>query len=128
MLKLLLILCVAVFCGGCAKLEHLQELLTLKDMSDEQDRLDRYVKEQDKKFEELIAAVKSESIKNYSNNKIILKAFGEPIMREKITQNGQEMESWLYRYAKIYFGSEKVYLQFNPSGELVSWEYVPAQN
>ena len=49
-LPLLFLSCV-VFGGGCAKLAHLQELLTLKGFSSERDRQDLYVEKQNKNFD-----------------------------------------------------------------------------
>ena len=111
------------FVPGCAKLEHLDQLLTLKDMSEEGDRLDRYVKSQDKKFEALMEAVKTNSIKNYSTKRKVMETFGDPIFGEKIKSGDMELERLLYRYAKGFFNSPKVYLYFDNKNELAKWTY-----
>lgn len=113
--------------AGCAKLEHLDQLLTLKDLSEEGDSQDRYTEGQDRKFGLLVEAVQSKTLKLYSHKNKIIKTFGDPAFVEEVTENGQEVEKWLYRYTKEFFDSEKVYLYFDHEGKLINWEYIPAR-
>ncbi len=117
---------VIIFLSGCAKLAHMQELLTLKAMSDDGERQKRYVKAQDDKFAALLEKVKSQQIKTYPDQRSILKAFGDPIMTKAVEKDGQVLEQWLYRYSVKFFDSEKVYLFFDNKGQLIQWEYVEA--
>ena len=110
--------------AGCAKLSHLDQLLTLKDLSDEQDRLAVFVEEQDKRFEKLLAAYADKTIEQYQDQKSILKAFGEPVWRRSIQNDQQPLEQWLYRYSTQFFDSPKVYFYFDEKGKVVKWEYV----
>ncbi len=111
---------------GCAKLEHLDQLLTLKDLSEEGDRLDKYVEAQNRKFDLLVEAIKSEKLRHYSHKNKILKAFGDPVYVEEITKDGQPVERWLYRYAKDFFNGEKVTIYIDENNKLMDWEYIPA--
>ena len=115
-----------LFLTGCAKLQHLDQLLTLKAVSDEQARMDQTVERQNQKFQELIKAVQDGSVKNYPDQKSIAKKFGEPILKRETNKEGQTLEYWLYRYATKYFDSEKIYLYFDHEAKLISSEYVPA--
>ena len=124
--KIVLFLLGIIFCFGCAKLEHMDQLLTLKAVSDEQERLGKYIEKQYKRFEMLLNAVKADTLKKDTKKKVILKKFGEPISVDEITQNDQKLELWLYRYSTEFFGSEKVYLYFEENG-LLKWEYVPVE-
>lgn len=110
--------------AGCAKLEHLDQLLTLKDLSEEGERLDRYVQKQNKNFDLLVETIKSGGITQYSTRRKILAHFGEPVLKEKIQTESAQGEKWLYRYAKQFFNGEKVYLYFDTEGKLLSWERV----
>ncbi len=123
--KILMAGCLLLVVVGCAKLEHLDQLLTLKDLSEEGDRQDRYVENQDHKFELLLEAVQSNALSQDTHQKKILQKFGDPIYREEITRDGQGVEKWLYRYTKEFFDSEKVYLYFDREGKLINWEYLP---
>ncbi len=123
--KILMAGCLLLVVTGCAKLEHLDQLLTLKDLSEEGDRQDRYVENQDHKFELLLEAVQSNALSQDTHQKKILQKFGDPIYREEITRDGQGVEKWLYRYTKEFFDSEKVYLYFDREGKLINWEYLP---
>lgn len=107
--------------SGCAKLAHLQELLTLKGLSDNQAAQQKYVEKQDKRFEQLLEAVKANRMNEFSDQKAFLKAFGEPIFKKSTDTSGQK---WLYRYTAKLFGSEKVYLYFDQSGKLLNYEHV----
>ena len=111
---------------GCAKIAHMQELLTLKRYSQNKDIQAEYVKQQDEKFEKLLAEVDNGRIENYGNQKAIKRSFGDPVFIKDTVKDDQDMEMWLYRYAVRYFDSPKVYLYFNEQGELQDWEkYIP---
>ena len=107
--------------GGCAKVAHMQELLTLKALSDNQTQQAKYIEQQDKKFEKLLETLKAGQLQKYSNQKAILSAFGEPIFKETTKDSSQK---WLYRYAAELFGSEKVYLYFDADGQLIHWKHI----
>lgn len=108
---------------GCAKLEHLQELLTLQGLSDDRDQQDLYVQRQDENFERLLAAAKKNSLDQFSHKKKFLKAFGNPLFTEQVSLKGESMEKWIYRYATKAFGSPKVYVYFEKSGKMKHWQY-----
>ena len=114
--------------AGCAKVAHMQELLTLKSLSDNQAQQEKYVESQDKKFGQLLEAVKANRISQYPNQKSILNAFGEPILRKKKADN---TEQWVYRYSAKLFNSEKVCVYFDREGKLTRFEHIlpePAKN
>ena len=113
---------------GCAKVSHLDQLLTLKDLADEQVQLGQYVQEQDQNFELMLEEVKAGTLSRHSNKRNIQRAFGDPVYARNVTEDDQELESWLYRYATQYFGVEKVYLYFDLDGNLVKSEYVGGAN
>ncbi len=115
------------FLTGCAKVEHLQELLTLKALSDDRDRQDIYIRNHDESFERLLTAVKNNSLDQFPDKKSFLKAFGKPLLSEQTVWKGEPREKWLYRYPTRAFGSPKVYLYFDKSGKLKSWQYSPGQ-
>jgi len=125
-MKILVLCLIVMFSAGCAKLANMQELLTLKAYSDEQEGQEEYVKEQDVKFEKLLAVVKSGDIENYFTQTQITKAFGEPVFRREAERDGVAAEVWLYRYAIRFFDSDKVYLYFNEEKKLKDWEHIPA--
>jgi hypothetical protein len=112
--------------GGCAKIAHLNELLVMKALSDNQTIQERYIVEQDKKFEKLLEVVKDNRLQEFPDQKSFLKNFGEPLFSKVIKKEGKDLEEWMYRYSARLFHSEKVYLYFDPSGKLVSFKHVKA--
>jgi len=102
----------------------MDQLLTLKNLADEQGQLNDYIKEQDQKFERLVDEIRMGQLDHYADKSEIVKVFGDPIYVRTVVKNGQELESWLYRYSTEFFGAEKVYLYFDRSGELVISEYL----
>ena len=122
--KVVIMLLGCVLAGGCAKVSHLDQLLMLKGLSDEQAAVNQYVQTQDRNFDLMLKAVRDGTLEQYSTARKMRQAFGEPVFARKVTQEDQEMESWLYRYATQYFGAEKVYLYFDLKGNLVKSEYV----
>ena len=125
MKKNIVLLLGLIFLCGCAKLQHIDELLILKDYSDEQDRLHKQVAKQDKRFELLVESVKNQKLKT-SNKRAIIKKFGEPNYVENVKKDHQDCERFVYRYSTRYFDSDKIYLYFDPKGQLITTEYIPA--
>lgn len=124
MKKILLIVVSILIFSGCAKLQHLDQLLTLKDMSDEQTRLQQYIEQQDKKFDKLLQAVKERTLVKNVRGQSIVRMYGEPLGKREVEKDGKKLERWNYRYQMKYFESEKVYLYFNEEKRLVGWEHV----
>lgn len=116
------VLIILFFLTGCAKVSHLDQLLTLKDLSEEQDSLQRYIQEQDRKFEFLLQAVEDGTIQRYTKARRILKDFGEPVYKEEMTRENPTVQRWVYRYARRFFGSPKVCLYVDAGGRLLRWE------
>jgi len=114
--------------SGCAKVRHLDQLLTLKDLADEQTRLGKYVEEQDRNFELMLEEAKAGTLDQYSNKRKIQRAFGDPVYARNMKEGDQELESWLYRYATKYFDVEKIYLYFDLDGNLVKSKYIEGTN
>lgn len=125
--RIILLFIFSLFLVGCAKLAHLQQLLTLKAYSQNQDLQAKHVKAQDQKFEELLEVVKTDSFDQYPDKKSFLKAFGDPVFLKKVVREGIPYDLWLYRYAVQLKGSEKVYLYFDKSGKLHDWKHVAAK-
>jgi len=119
----ILFLTVLVF-SGCAKVQHLDQLLTLKGLADEQVKMGQYIEEQDQRFELMLSEVRAGTLDQYLNKRKIVKAFGNPIHVKHVNKNDQELESWLYRYSTQFFDSEKIYLYFDPDDNLVESEYI----
>ena len=113
------------FSAGCAKLQHLDQLLTLKAVSDEQTQMGKEIERQDARFERLIAAVEEGSISEYKDQKSVAGQFGPPIFTENVQEDGRPLDVWVYRYAARFFDSPKVYLYWDRSGQLVRWEFTP---
>src|SRR3989338_5043387 len=121
--RVLVLIFIPLFFAGCAKLQHLDQLLTLKAVSDEQAKMGKEIERQDVRFESLVAAVKEGTISKYKDQKNVTTQFGPPVFTEKIEEDGHSLEVWVYRYGARFFDSPKVYLYWNQSGELVRWEY-----
>ncbi|MBI5149978.1 MAG: hypothetical protein HZA28_04320 [Candidatus Omnitrophica bacterium] len=119
---------ITFFFAGCAKIAHMDQLLTLKAVSDEQTQMGKEIKRQDAKFERLVAAVEEGLIAKYKSQKSVSGEFGQPVYVWQTDDDGQSLEVWAYRYAAQFFGSPKVYLYWNQSGELVRWEYQGGKN
>ena len=125
------------FLTGCMQakqLAHLDPLLRLKGMSENGDEKNKFVEQQNKRFEQLAAVVKAGRIHEFRDKKQILEAFGEPVFTKTVTEdsvlgNGEPFshvpaEQWLYRYATKYFNAEKIYLYFDDKGNLLRCDYV----
>lgn len=115
---------VLILFSGCGYLAHMEELLRLKSLSDNQTMQQELVQQQNKKFESLLEAVKGNRLQDYPDKKSILKAFGEPIFVQTLEDGGKAKEKWMYRYSEKLMGSEKVYLYFDEAEKLVDHKHV----
>ena len=124
MRKLLLIIFCLVFFSGCSKLKYIDELLTLKQLGDEQAAMAEQIKANDHRFELLLDAIFSGKIEKHKNKKNVLADFGKPVFSKKVKRSNQELEKWLYRYSTRFFDSPKVNFYFDESGNIVDWEHI----
>lgn len=123
-MRLSIIIFISILLSGCAKFSHLDELLTLKAMSEDGDAQAKYVAEQDAKFEALVKEVREGTLKKGLTQKEAWKIYGDPIARRPMVKNGEDVEQWLRRYCVRRFDSDKVYLYFDKDQKLVDWEFV----
>jgi hypothetical protein len=118
----------ALFLSGCNTLAHMDQLLVLKGIGDEQAAIDQDVAQENKRFDKLFAAAQKDNfIKDYPTKKKIVGTFGEPVFLRPETKNGQPLEFALYRRAKEFFNQDKVHLYFDEAGHLASYEVFKKQ-
>ncbi len=110
---------------GCAKLQHLQELLTLKHYSDSQEQTEKFIEGQDQKFNNLCKVVQENRLFDYPDEKSILKNFGEPVLITPVVKDRRSLSQWLYRHCISKVPSDKIYLYFDDQKKLVDWERIP---
>jgi hypothetical protein len=112
--------------ASCAKLEHLQEALTLKDFSDEGEATAAWVREQDRRFDDLVSWVKAGKgdFSPYEKQDDFVRRFGRPVLIKDATGNGRPLRSWLYRYQTKYSGP-KVYVFFDAQDRMTDCQYIP---
>ena len=125
---ILLILFLILTNSGCAKLAHLQELLTLKAFSEERDAQDKFVADELKRFEKVAAAVDDGTIANLKTGAEVLQAFGRPMASQVITREGKQFQQWLYRHPILSLAKSRVYLYLTPESRLVHWEHIENEN
>lgn len=113
-----------VFLCGCAKLAHLEQLLTIKSYSDNKDLQEKFVSKQNEDFERLLQLVRAEGLNAYQTKKELCADFGPPVFTREVIHQGQSVEMCLYRYATEYWNSDKVYVYFDQESRLVDWEWV----
>jgi len=126
--KFILIFLAAAIVSGCTKVKHIDQLLTLKALADEQTRMGKYVDERDKQFEQMLAEMEAGTLDQHANKRKIVRIFGDPIYVRNAEENGKSLEVWLYRYATEFFDSEKIYLYFDSDDNLVKSEYMEVPN
>lgn len=127
MRKVFFFICALLVSTGCAKIQHLPQLLTLKDLQDDGILLQKDIDAYNKKFQALIEAYKAGQLAQYPDQKSIRKNFGAPIQKKEVLLKDMVVDRWLYHRAVKYYGKEKIYLFFTKDGKLMSWEYVPGE-
>ena len=114
--------------SGCAAATHVEELLTLKEVSDGQKNMQIYVDAQDKNFEKMLGVINTISFDQYTDQAKIISEFGEPVIKKEGERKDKVVDIWVYRYATQFFSSPKIYLYFDESGKLLDSELVQPSN
>lgn len=104
---------------GCAKLAHMDELLTLQSLSDNQDAQKRYLEKEEQKFQNLLADVREEKLYTGQSKFNIISTYGKPILVSEVKDDPLIKEELMYRHPGQLFGSEKVFLYFDQRHRLV---------
>jgi len=119
----LLVVCLSG-CSTAKKIQHLPQLLTIKNYSDSQDRLAKDVEASDRLFDEMVTEIEAGAF-DYQTAVEVQKRFGEPVFKREAECQGKMCEQWLYRKAKDFSGeSGKVYVYFDGEGRLVKLDHV----
>ncbi len=119
----LLIAATSFLSAGCS---NLQGLLTLKRLGDNQATTQRYVEQQAKLFERLIADIKSGTIAQDLTFRQFVRSYGEPIL-SRPDEPCVGMTTYLFRHPTDFFKSDRVYATFDSTGALTQWDYKPYQ-
>ena len=128
MRKIIIMFLGCVLASGCSKVSHLDQLLTLKDLAEEQEAANQYIEKQDRNFDLMLKEAKAGTLDQYSNKREIRQAFGDPVFARDFVEGDEVGEFWLYRYVTQYFGAEKIYLYFDNDGNLFKSEYKEEEN
>lgn len=119
MKKIILCYFLCCFIFGCAKIEHLDELLALQSFSDNQDAQKRYLEQEEKKFQNLLADVKQEKLYVGQSRFSIVSDYGKPILASPVKDDPIIKEELMYRHPAQLLGSEKVFLYFDCRHRLI---------
>ena len=112
--------------SSCAKLQYLEQGLTLKGYSEEKDAQAGQVEAADVKFEALLDKVRAgeDLVRTYPEARAFVAVFGAPVLRERAADKASGTERWLYRYQVRYFDSPKVYLYVDAKGLIIGSEFI----
>lgn len=122
--KFLITLSSILILSGCATVKHLDQLLTLQNLSKNGDLKEACIQEHNDKLKALIDAIHTDAIKDYDSTKVLAE-FGEPTFVKKQPAGGEWVERWVYRDAGKLTSAEKVYLYFDSTLKLVRSEHIP---
>lgn len=103
-------------CAGPIKSERLGTLLELKK---EDGLLSEHLEQEAESFDVLLEAIRKKEIKKGDlKNAVAIKA-GEPV----VVYSEKESEKWVYKETGSgWFKGAKIYLFFNPAGELLNYQ------
>ena len=124
MQKFLLLFLIVWAGSGCAKVAHMQKLLTIQAYSQAQDRQEEFVQDHNGCFARLMKVVRADEVDGYQTREQIEREFGPPVFKRRAMIDETEAEEWLYREATAYFEGDRVYFYFNQQGQIIGWEHV----
>ena len=109
-------------CSMAKKVQHLSELLTLKDYADSQDDIATDAAQQNQMFDEMVAVIQAGQF-DYQTRDAVMARFRHPVFRREVEYEGHVCEQWVYRHIRDFSG-DKVYLYFDGQGQLMTMEYI----
>ena len=113
---------------SCSPLKKVDELKTLKDIAREQGEIDAFVREQDEKFDAMLAAYHGGELSRIPDTRALIDQFGVPVIVLPVEDGNGVSERWVYRRQIKYFNSDKIYVDVDESGRIKDFEYVAAVN
>ena len=120
---------VIVLLCGCAKVTHLNELLTLKRVADSQKQIEIYLAKQERGFNKLNEDIKNSALAKGQLKRSIIAKYSEPVLtKEPEPESAGIKEILLYRHPTNYFKSDRIYLYFDNGNKLISWKVEPAES
>jgi hypothetical protein len=128
-IKQTIVFVIAILSSGCTQLKalpHLDQVMTLKDYSEEKDAQAKWIDGENKKFERLLTIVKNGSISGYPDQNSVLTEFGKPVVSESVQDAGSTATRWLYRHPIQKSATDRVYLYFDADGQMIRSEHIPA--
>ncbi len=125
-MKRLFFISLVLMCG-CETMSHMDELLTLKSVADNQREMDIYLKKQEKGFKKLLDDIKNDKLRKGESKNYIISTYFEPVLTKKSGDLKDIREVLLYRHPTEYFKSERVYLYIDNKDRLADWEVKPAE-
>lgn len=124
--QIILLLGITLAVSGCSTATHVNELLTLKRMGEEQAENQKIIAAQDENFEKMLNDYQTEDWGKITTKKGFIKEYGNPVIWKKEIVDDKHVDVWLYRYATQYFDSSKIYLYFDEKNKLINSEFVDA--
>ncbi len=126
--KILNSLCLSVillgcfFTAGCRVLSNTRQILVLRDVSESQSQIKKYLNRQEKLFYKLVKDIKAGRLKTGEKYSRVVEQYGDPVF---CREGKNYSEKCLFRKPTDYFSSDKVYLYFTAQGKLAKIEYIP---
>jgi len=108
-----------VFFAGCAKVQHMDELLALQSLSDNQDAQKRFLQREEEKFQNLLKDIKQEKLFVGLSKSGVISSYGTPILTSQVKDDPVIKDELMYRHPGQLFGSEKAFLYFDGNQKLV---------
>jgi hypothetical protein len=101
--------------------------MVLKRTGEAQSEIQKYVDRQESLFYALRDDVENNKLEAGVLKEDIVRSYGEPVIEREVKDKQGVTEELLYRHPTRYFTSDRIYLYFSNTGELVFWEYFPQE-
>jgi len=124
-LSLIFLLMLTILFQGCSQKGKLSKLMVLKNIAEEQESIENYVKNSDEDFERLLQASEQGTLDQYLTKQELINEFGKPIIEKSFMTDGKQSTEILYRYETKYFSGDKVYFYLNEKDEIISRKHYP---
>jgi hypothetical protein len=107
--------------GGCAILEHKEQISVLQGIEKSQKDIDDYMSKQTRGFNMLRYDIDNNRLTAGVSEGYVTAKYGDPVFDKAAEKNTAETRRLFYRDPLDYFSRDRMYLYFDEDGKLTGW-------
>ena len=113
---------VVIFISGCVYLTHLDQVMFLKGLDNNQKEMQAELNQQEELYNKLKADIDNGRLKKLTQKRKLFKLYGKPVLCKPVEGQGGIKGTCVYRNPAGGFLAQIILLNLDAQGRLSSWE------